>query len=163
MSFTPSRRALLRVATILVAMIAVFGLVACGDDDDDEATTTQATTAVQTEATTEETPTEATTEATTEAEEPEASVVEIPVADAGLAYAVTEATADAGTITLRSVNPQVVPHNIAIDAPDPVEGEVVTDGGVSEITVELEPGTYEFYCSVPGHREAGMVGTLTVE
>jgi uncharacterized cupredoxin-like copper-binding protein len=57
----------------------------------------------------------------------------------------------------------VVPHNISIDAPDPVEGEVVTDGGVSEITVELEPGTYEFYCSVPGHREAGMVGTLTVE
>lgn len=154
MSFAPSRRALLRVATILVAMIVVFGLVACGDDDDDEATTTQATTAVQTEAT---------TEATTEAEEPEASVVEIPVADAGLAYAVTEATADAGTITLRSVNPQVVPHNIAMDNPDPIEGEVVTDGGVSEITVDLPAGSYEYYCSVPGHREAGMVGTLTVE
>jgi uncharacterized cupredoxin-like copper-binding protein len=148
MSFAPRRRIPLRVATILVAMVAVFGLVACGDDDD-ETTTTEATTAVQTEATTEE--------------EPEANVVEIPVADAGLAFAVTEVTAQAGTITLRSVNPQVVPHNISIDAPDPVEGEVVTDGGVSEITVELEPGTYEFYCSVPGHREAGMVGTLTVE
>jgi plastocyanin len=161
MSFAPRRRIPLRVATILVAMVAVFGLVACGDDDD-ETTTTEATTAVQTEATTEEETTEATTEATTE-EEPEANVVEIPVADAGLAFAVTEVTAQAGTITLRSVNPQVVPHNISIDAPDPVEGEVVTDGGVSEITVELEPGTYEFYCSVPGHREAGMVGTLTVE
>jgi uncharacterized cupredoxin-like copper-binding protein len=166
MSFAPSRRVLLRVATILVAMIAVFGLVACGDDDESATTTTEATTAVQTEATTEATTEEETTEATTEAtteEEPEANVVEIPVADAGLAFAVTEVTAQAGTITLRSVNPQVVPHNISIDAPDPVEGEVVTDGGVSEITVELEPGTYEFYCSVPGHREAGMVGTLTVE
>jgi uncharacterized cupredoxin-like copper-binding protein len=153
MSFAPSRHTLLRTIACLLAVIAVFGLVACGGDDDDEATTTEATTQVQTEAT---------TEATTE-EEAEATVVEIPVADAGLAYAVTEATADAGTVTLRSVNPQVVPHNIAIENPDPVEGEVVTDGGVSEITVELAAGTYEFYCSVPGHREAGMVGTLTVE
>jgi uncharacterized cupredoxin-like copper-binding protein len=159
MTFTPSRGALVRAATLLVAVIAVFGLVACGDDDDEATTTTEATTAIQTQATTEATP----TGATTEAEEPEATVVEIPVADAGLVYAVTEATAPAGTVTLRSVNPQVVPHNIAIENPDPVEGEVVTDGGVSEITVELEPGTYEFYCSVPGHREAGMVGTLTVE
>jgi uncharacterized cupredoxin-like copper-binding protein len=146
-------------------MMGLFGLAA-GGDDDESATTTEATTAATTpattEATTEEETTEATTEATTE-EETEATVVEIPVADTGLAYAVTEATAPAGEVTLRSVNPQVVPHNIAMDNPDPVEGEVVTDGGVSEITVELPAGSYEYYCAVPGHREAGMVGTLTVQ
>jgi uncharacterized cupredoxin-like copper-binding protein len=159
MSITARRRTWLRAAASLLAIVVVVGATACGGDDDEAATTEM------TEMTTMPT-TEAATEGTETAEAPapaEAVVVEIPVADQGLVYAVTEETVPAGTVTLRSVNPQVVPHNIAIDNPDPVEGEVVTDGGVSEITVELEPGTYEFYCSVPGHREAGMVGTLTVE
>ena len=94
----------------------------------------------------------------------EATTLEVPVAAEGLVYDVTELTASAGEITLTSVNDQAVPHNIAIEGPDgDVIGEIVQDGGVSEITVELPAGTYEYYCSVPGHREAGMVGTLTVE
>ena len=60
-------------------------------------------------------------------------------------------------------NPSAVPHNIAIEG-DGVEeeGEVVEQGGVSRVSAELEPGEYTFYCSVPGHREAGMEGTLVV-
>ena len=35
-------------------------------------------------------------------------------------------------------------------------------GGSDTLTVKLKPGTYTFYCPVPGHEQAGMKGTLTV-
>jgi uncharacterized cupredoxin-like copper-binding protein len=36
-------------------------------------------------------------------------------------------------------------------------------GGSKTLSLNLKPGTYKFYCSVPGHRMAGMEGTLTVQ
>jgi uncharacterized cupredoxin-like copper-binding protein len=94
-----------------------------------------------------------------------AQVVEIDVAASGLAYTKTSATAKAGTVTLRSMNPQSIEHDISIQNDDGSineSGDLVSGGGVSEVTVDLTPGTYTFYCSVPGHKEAGMSGTLTV-
>jgi uncharacterized cupredoxin-like copper-binding protein len=35
--------------------------------------------------------------------------------------------------------------------------------GTTSITLNLKPGTYTFFCQVPGHRAAGMFGTLTVK
>jgi uncharacterized cupredoxin-like copper-binding protein len=92
-----------------------------------------------------------------------AEVVEIPAAAQGLKFAKTTATATAGEITLRMPNPSSIDHNIAIDQPSTTVGDTVGKGGTSEITVNLTPGTYQYYCDVPGHKQAGMVGTLTVK
>lgn len=80
-----------------------------------------------------------------------------------LAFLGVKATAPAGKLTIRSQNKSSVGHNIAIEGSGvDAKGKVVKNGGVSEVTVDLKPGTYTFYCSVPGHREGGMKGTLTV-
>ena len=91
-------------------------------------------------------------------------VLEIP-ATAQTAYETNAATGEAGSATIRSPNPSGTPHNIALEGPgvSGTAGKVVTDGGVSEIKVTLKKGEYTFFCTVPGHREAGMEGKLTVK
>jgi len=143
-----------RGTTIAVALLAAtlaIGAVGCGGGDDDEGADLPAPTAV-----TSMEPPPAT-------EDGAPTVLDIPAAAEGLAFEVTEATAPAGEVTLSMPNPSPVPHNIAVEEPELVEGEVVQQDGVSEITVDFPAGEYEYYCSVPGHRQAGMVGTLTVE
>jgi plastocyanin len=71
--------------------------------------------------------------------------------------------APAGEVTIRMENPSSLPHNVSLEG-DGVEeeGETVEKGGTSEVSADLSAGEYTFYCSVPGHREGGMEGTLTV-
>jgi plastocyanin len=71
----------------------------------------------------------------------------------------------AGEITIAYTNPSEVPHNVAIegDGQTIAESETVTGGDTGEATAPLEPGEYVFFCAIPGHRESGMEGTLTVE
>jgi plastocyanin len=89
-----------------------------------------------------------------------------------LAYTVKQATATAGPITISMTNKSGVPHNLAIQAgaagptlgSTPVLGHTpISPSGTHSFTVNLKPGVYTFYCEVPGHREAGMYGTLTVK
>jgi uncharacterized cupredoxin-like copper-binding protein len=62
---------------------------------------------------------------------------------------------------LRSKNDASMPHDILIKGDG--QGPVVQDGKTSEVSANLKAGSYEFYCSVPGHEQAGMKGTLTVK
>lgn len=82
-----------------------------------------------------------------------------------LVFDTTELKAKTGTITIAYTNPSPVPHNVSIevDGETVAEGATVTGGEVSEAGTDLEAGDYVFYCSVPGHRESGMEGTLTVK
>ena len=95
----------------------------------------------------------------------EGGKLEIPADPNGaLAYAFADAEAPAGRLQIDSVNKSSTPHDISLEGNGVNEkGEVVQDGGTSTIDVDVKPGEYTFYCSVPGHREGGMEGTLTVK
>ena len=94
---------------------------------------------------------------------PRTASLDIPVAAAGLAYQFADASAR-GRGHVNSENPQTVPHDIAVEGNGVNEkGEVVQGGGTSEFSANLQPGEYTFFCSVPGHREGGMEGKLTVK
>jgi uncharacterized cupredoxin-like copper-binding protein len=96
---------------------------------------------------------------------PQNGVLSIPVNEqGGLAYQFAAAEAPAGNVTVESKNPESIDHNIAVEGDGVDEkGPVVKGGAVSKVTVDLQPGEYTFYCSVPGHREGGMEGKLTVK
>jgi plastocyanin len=81
----------------------------------------------------------------------------------GLAYTSDKATAPPGAIKFVSPNKSPIQHNIALKGPVTGTGPVVGSGGTSTFSATLKPGSYEFYCSVPGHEAGGMKGTLTVE
>ena len=72
--------------------------------------------------------------------------------------------AKAGEVTITMDNPSSIPHAVGIEGNGVDEdGKTVGNGGKSTVTAALKAGTYEFYCPVDGHAEAGMKGTLTVK
>jgi plastocyanin len=73
-------------------------------------------------------------------------------------------SAKAGTVTITMDNPSSIAHGVAVEGNGvDKDGQIVNKGGKSTVTVTLKPGTYTFYCPVPGHKQAGMKGTLTVQ
>lgn len=65
-------------------------------------------------------------------------------------------------VTINLPNNGVALHDFNIDELD-IHTEDVPGGGSTSVTINAPAGTYEFYCSIPGHLEAGMIGTLIVE
>lgn len=91
--------------------------------------------------------------------------LEIPANPSGqLLFTFRNAQAKPGPLTISSPNKATIPHNVALEGPGANQlGPVGQNGHVSTIKVTLKPGNYTFYCSVPGHRQGGMVGKLTVK
>ncbi len=82
-----------------------------------------------------------------------------------LAYDTTELSSKPGKVTIDFTNPSALEHDVAIEGEgkELASSELVANGGKATVSAELAPGTYTFYCTVPGHREAGMEGTLVVK
>jgi plastocyanin len=80
-----------------------------------------------------------------------------------LAYDTKALSAKAGKVTIDFANASPVEHDVAVAQGSTVAGQTpVFTGGSKTLTLNLKPGKYSFYCTVPGHRQAGMEGTLTV-
>ena len=80
-----------------------------------------------------------------------------------LSYNTKQISAKAGSVTINFTNAAPLEHNVTIAEGSKVLGATPTFiGGSRTLTLTLKPGTYTFYCSVPGHRQSGMEGTLSV-
>jgi plastocyanin len=139
---------------LIAAALAVLGLAACGGDDDDGGETTAV-------------------EQTTTNTQPAgggggggATTLNLSApADGSLSYNTDSLQAKAGSVTVDFDNPSSLSHDVVIE--DQAGSEVGKTELVSQtqtsITVDLQPGTFTYFCDVPGHREGGMEGTLTVK
>jgi plastocyanin len=81
-----------------------------------------------------------------------------------LKYNTTALTAKAGKVTIDFTNMAPLSHNVTVESSSgAILGATPTfQGATKSLSLNLKPGTYKFFCSVPGHRMAGMEGTLTV-
>ena len=138
-------------AVLVVAALAVVGLAACGGSSNDNSTTAASTPA-----------------STTPAAGGAGGGSTVDISTPGgstLAYDQKSVSAKAGSVTIKFDNKEALQHDVAVaDSSGKVLGQTdLVSSGTANATVNLQPGTYTFYCTVPGHKEAGMEGTLTVK
>jgi plastocyanin len=93
-----------------------------------------------------------------------ATTLQLSASPTAIAFDTTTLSAKAGKVTIDFDNPAPLEHNVAIEQGGKViaQSETLAEGKTS-VSADLEPGTYTFLCTVPGHAEAGMEGTLTVK
>jgi plastocyanin len=83
-----------------------------------------------------------------------------------LSYNTKSLSAKAGNVTIDFNNPAAITHDVAVEDSSGKQLGVSSQIASSKTTLNLsnlKPGTYTFFCSVDGHRQAGMEGTLTVK
>jgi plastocyanin len=91
------------------------------------------------------------------------SVVQLSAPVSGLRYDQKVVRAHAGTIKIVFLNRSTLKHNVNVEHGEKEFGKTATVAhGTVTMTVRLKAGKYNFYCSVPGHEDAGMHGTLVV-
>ena len=151
-SFPPSRGVLLGVIALFVAIVGTtmaFAIVKSVDEQDKRNKEL-----AQEEGTTE-----------TTAKGPVETIDVSSPADGSLVYQPNGLEAQPGNLTITYDNPSPVPHSIAVATSNGNVLGQTQPGANNTQTVnltDLAPGKYVFYCTVPGHREAGMQGDLTV-
>lgn len=132
------------VAVLTVTALAISG---CGGGGEERATPTSPPKA---------TPTSSPTES--------AGTLSLQADESQLKFDKSALSAKPGKVTIVMKNPSTLPHDVAIEGNGvDVTGKVVGQGGTSTVSATLKPGTYTFYCSVDGHKQAGMEGKLTVK
>jgi plastocyanin len=94
-----------------------------------------------------------------------ATKISLGVMGQNLMFTHTTLQARAGTVRISFSNASGIGHNLTVQKG--TDGRVVGatptfSNGTHTLTLHLSPGTYTYFCSVPGHRQAGMVGTLKV-
>jgi plastocyanin len=145
-------------AVPIIAAALALGLAACGGSSSSSSTATSASAPASTSSAA-SSPTTSTSAA--------GGALSIAADPSGqLKFTKSTLTAKAGTVTIDFANASPLGHNLTIQqgTSGSVVGATPTfTGGSKTLTVTLKPGTYTFYCSVPGHRAAGMQGTLTVQ
>lgn len=163
-----------KLIALFALLLAAVALVACGggSDSSSEASGAAASAAQEAEEKAEEVGEEAEGKAEEVEKEAEGgsagsgSTVEVEADPSGnLAFTKDKITAKAGQDTVNFTNSSPVPHDVVIEDENGKElgGTEITSEGSASAEVELKPGTYTYFCSVPGHRQAGMEGTLTVK
>jgi plastocyanin len=90
--------------------------------------------------------------------------LQLSASPSALAFDTTSLTSKPGKVTIDFDNPAALEHNVAIEQGEKeiAVSETLTEGKTS-VSADLAPGTYTFLCTVPGHAEAGMEGTLVVK
>ena len=80
-----------------------------------------------------------------------------------IAYDTTALSSKPGKVTIDFTNPSALEHDVAIEQNGKqIAVSALIGKGKTSVSADLAPGTYTFLCTVPGHAEAGMQGTLTV-
>jgi uncharacterized cupredoxin-like copper-binding protein len=133
---------------IAVAIAIPLTLSACGGGDDTSSTSAATTT-------------ESTTAASGGGGAASSSV---DISETEYKLDPADPTAKAGSVTFTVANDGGVTHALEVEG-NGVEEETddISAGQSADLTVDLQPGTYEIYCPIDGHRDLGMEGTLTVQ
>jgi uncharacterized cupredoxin-like copper-binding protein len=147
----------------LMAMLSTTALIAagCGGGSDNSSSNSSGSSGNNSNAT--DTSSSTTTTSSAASGGGAASKVALATDPSGaLKFDKTQLSAKAGKVTIDLTNSSQTPHAVAVEGNGvDKDGKTVT-GGSTSLTVDLKPGKYEFYCPVPGHKQAGMKGTLTV-
>ena len=103
------------------------------------------------------------TTAATQTTETGQAVQSVSVSEVDYKIRLPETTLKAGKYSFEVQNQGKVPHNLVVKGAGVDEATSDLAPGISEsLTVELKPGSYEFYCSIPGHKQLGMDQKVTV-